>query len=222
MKSVGEVMAIGRTFQESLQKALRSLETGLTGLDEITIDGPRPGRRQERHPRGARHADAGPAAQGRAGDAARLHATSEIHAACKIDPWFLAQIRGIVETEARDPRARACRQPPARSARLKAHGLLRRAARRSSPASSAEATSRKQRRALGVRPVYKRIDTCAAEFASPTAYMYSTYETPFAGAAADEARAVRQEEGHDPRRRAEPHRPGHRVRLLLLPRRASR
>ena len=74
-----------------------------------------------------------------------------------------------------------------------------------------------KRRKLGVRPVFKRIDTCAAEFASPTAYMYSTYETPFAGKAADEAATVRQEEGHHPRRRPEPHRPGHRVRLLLLP-----
>ena len=74
------------------------------------------------------------------------------------------------------------------------------------------------RRALGVRPVFKRIDTCAAEFASPTAYMYSTYEPPFAGAARQRGRAVRQEEGRHPRRRAEPHRPGHRVRLLLLPR----
>ena len=115
MKSVGEAMAIGRTFQESLQKALRSLETGLTGLDEIAHRGPRPGRRQERDPRRARPADAGPPAQGGAGDAARLRPTSEIHAACKIDPWFLAQIRGIVDSEARDPRARACRQPPARS-----------------------------------------------------------------------------------------------------------
>jgi hypothetical protein len=73
------------------------------------------------------------------------------------------------------------------------------------------------RRALGVRPVFKRIDTCAAEFASPTAYMYSTYEAPFAGPCRRK-RAVGQEEGRHPRRRPEPHRPGHRVRLLLLPR----
>ena len=72
MKSVGEAMAIGRTFQESLQKALRSLETGLTGLDEIEIEGLGTRRRQERDPRGARHADAGPPVAGRAGDAARL------------------------------------------------------------------------------------------------------------------------------------------------------
>ena len=72
MKSVGEVMAIGRTFQESLQKALRGLETGLTGLDEIEIEGPRPQRRQERDPCRTGHADAGPAVAGGAGDAARL------------------------------------------------------------------------------------------------------------------------------------------------------
>ena len=128
MKSVGEAMAIGRTFQEALQKALRSLETGLTGLDEIDARGSRPGRRQERHPRGARHADAGPAAEGRAGDAAGLHRRG--------DPLRL-QGRSLVpgagarhrRHRGRDPRARACRRPPARSARLKAHGLLRRAAR---------------------------------------------------------------------------------------------
>jgi carbamoyl-phosphate synthase large subunit len=76
------------------------------------------------------------------------------------------------------------------------------------------------RHALGVRPVYKRIDTCAAEFASPTAYMYSTYENPFGTERlACEAQPSRPQEGRDPRRRPEPDRPGHRVRLLLLPRR---
>ena len=107
MKSVGEAMAIGRTFQESLQKALRSLETGLTGLDEITIDGPRPGRRQERHPRRARHADAGPAAQGGAGDAARLRR--------RADPRRL-QDRSVVPGA--DPRHRRDR-----SARSRRKGL---------------------------------------------------------------------------------------------------
>ena len=115
MKSVGEAMAIGRTFQESLQKALRSLETGLTGLDEITIDGTGPGRRQERDPRGARHADARPAAHRRAGDAARLLGRRGLH---------LVQDRSVVPGA--DPRhrrnrrrrsaARACRKQRARSA----------------------------------------------------------------------------------------------------------
>ena len=99
--------------------------------------------------------------------------------------------------------------------RLKAHGLFRCAARQADGHSEAEVT--KRRRALDVRPVYKRIDTCAAEFASPTAYMYSTYEPPFAGAFADEARPSDKKKVIDPGRRAQPHRPGHRVRLLLLP-----
>ena len=116
--------------------------------------------------------------------------------------------------------------------KVRAHGLPHdagafRAARRrwasptrASPCSPArpKPRSRRLRRALDVRPVFKRIDTCAAEFASPTAYMYSTYEAPFAGTPADEAQPSDAQEGRHPRRRAEPHRPGHRVRLLLLPR----
>ena len=216
MKSVGEAMAIGRTFQESLQKALRSLETGLTGLDEITHRRPRPGRRQERDPRRARHADAGPPAQGRAGDAARLQPTTRSTPPAR-------SIRGSWRRSAASsrprPRSRRKGLPTTRrrAAPAQGDGLLRRAARQAHRAST-DGEVTQQRRALGVRPVFKRIDTCAAEFASPTAYMYSTYETPFAGAPADEARAVRHEEGHHPRRRPEPHRPGHRVRLLLLPR----
>ena len=131
-------------------------------------------------------------------------------------PWFLAQIRGIVETEA-EIRAKGLPTTAGAFRRLKAMGFSD-ARLGKLTGIAAEAVTQK-RRALGVRPVFKRIDTCAAEFASPTAYMYSTYEAPFAGAPADEARAVRQEEGRHPRRRAEPHRPGHRVRLLLLPRR---
>jgi Carbamoyl-phosphate synthetase large chain, oligomerisation domain. len=79
----------------------------------------------------------------------------------------------------------------------------------------AEVTAR--RHALGVRPVFKRIDTCAAEFASPTAYMYSTYESPFAGALADESAPSDKKQGHHSWRRTQPDRPGHRIRLLLLP-----
>ena len=184
MKSVGEAMAIGRTFQESLQKALRSLETGLTGLDEIAIEGfdGQGHRRQEtRDPRRARHADARPPAQGRAGDAARLSDRRAIHDACTIDPWFLAQIRGIVETEA-EIRAKGLPATRRRVAPPQGDGLFRRAARQAHR--HRRRGGHGERRALGVRPVFKRIDTCAAEFASPTAYMYSTYETPFAGSAA--------------------------------------
>ena len=176
----------------------------------------RPGRRQERHPRRARHADARPAADRRAGDAARLLATTEVFASCKIDPWFLAQIRGIVETEDANPPEGPAGDRPRAFRRLKAMGFSD--ARLAVLTKRPEADVTAARRALGVRPVFKRIDTCAAEFASPTAYMYSTYETPFAGSVADEAQPSGQEEGRDPRRRTEPHRPRHRVRLLLLPR----
>ena len=107
MKSVGEAMAIGRTFQESLQKALRSLETGLTGLDEITIEGFDVAKGiDDADNKNAIRAALGTPTPDRLlkiAQAMRLGASDElIHNACRIDPWFLAQIRGIVETEARD------------------------------------------------------------------------------------------------------------------------
>ena len=128
MKSVGEAMAIGRTFQESLQKALRSLETGLTGLDEITHRraSARATTRTRSAPRSARRRQDGLL---KVAQAMRLGFTDdEIHSACKIDPWFLAQIRGIVETEA-EIRAKGLPKTAGAFRRLKAHGLLRRAAR---------------------------------------------------------------------------------------------
>ena len=109
---------------------------------------------------------------------------AEIHNACRIDPWFLAQIRGIIETEA-EIRARGLPKTPGALRRLKASGFSDARLGRLTGVATEEISRR--RRALGVRPVFKRIDTCAAEFASPTAYMYSTYEVPFAGRAADEA-----------------------------------
>ena len=217
MKSVGEVMAIGRTFAESLQKALRGLETGLTGLDEVAIPGPRPGRRQERHPRRARPADAGPAAAS-APQALRLGLTvEEITRRLPDRPVVPPPARR--RSSRRKPRcaSAACRTTAGAAPPAEGAGLLRRAPRRARR-HGAKPRSRRSARRLGVHPVFKRIDTCAAEFASPTAYLYSTYEMPFAGALADEADAERREEGDHPRRRAEPHRPGHRVRLLLLPR----
>ena len=127
MKSVGEAMAIGRTFQESLQKALRSLETGLTGLDEIAIEGL--GQGDDKN--AIRAALGSPTPDGllKVAQAMRLGFTDEeIHSACKVDPWFLAQVRGIVDTEAeiRDqgPADDRRRVPPAQG-----DGLLRRAAR---------------------------------------------------------------------------------------------
>jgi carbamoyl-phosphate synthase large subunit len=184
MKSVGEAMAIGRTFQESLQKALRSLETGLTGLDEIAIEG----LGQGDDINALRAALGRPTPDGilKVAQAMRLGLSdAQIHASCKIDPWFLAQIRAIVEMEA-EIMARGLPATPGVFRRLKSMGFSDARLARLVGSSAAEVTQ--ARRALGVRPVFKRIDTCAAEFASPTAYMYSTYEPPFAGRAADEAR----------------------------------
>jgi carbamoyl-phosphate synthase large subunit len=183
MKSVGEVMAIGRTFQESLQKALRSLETGLTGLDEITIPGLGQG-----DDKNAIRAALGTPTPDRIlalAQAMRLGmGDAEIHTACRIDPWFLEQIRGIVEAEA-EIRAKGLPDKAAALRRLKAKGFSD--ARLAKLTGETAAAVTQKRRSLGVRPVFKRIDTCAAEFASPTAYMYSTYEAPFAGRAVDEA-----------------------------------
>jgi carbamoyl-phosphate synthase large subunit len=189
MKSVGEAMAIGRTFQESLQKALRSLETGITGLDEIAIEG-------FDGAKGSDDADNKAAIRAALGtptpdrllkiaQAMRLGASDElIHNACRVDPWFLAEIRGIVDSEA-EIRAKGLPATAGAFRRLKAKGFSDKRLGKLTGTDVDEVTAK--RRALGVRPVFKRIDTCAAEFASPTAYMYSTYETPFAGTVADEA-----------------------------------
>src|SRR6202521_3593075 len=183
MKSVGEAMAIGRTFQESLQKALRSLETGLTGLDEIAIEGL--GQGDDRNAIRAALGTPTPERLLNVAQAMRLGMPDEeIHAVCKIDPWFLGEVRGIVEMEAEIKRHGL---PTTTGAlrRLKAMGFSDARLARLTQSSTEEVTQ--HRRALGVRPVFKRIDTCAAEFASPTAYMYSTYATPFAGVPRDEA-----------------------------------
>ncbi|HEX3937777.1 MAG TPA: carbamoyl-phosphate synthase large subunit [Xanthobacteraceae bacterium] len=183
MKSVGEAMAIGRTFAESLQKALRSLETGLTGLDEIAI----PGLGEGDDKNAIRAALGTPSPDGllKVAQAMRLGmGDADIHNACKIDPWFLAQIRDIVDMEARI-RSNGLPQSAPALRRLKAMGFSDARLARLTGLDTEEVSRR--RRALNVRPVFKRIDTCAAEFASPTAYMYSTYETPFDGRVADEA-----------------------------------
>ncbi len=184
MKSVGEAMAIGRTFQESLQKALRSLETGLTGLDDVVIPGLGQG-----DDKNALRAALGTPTQDRIlalAQAVRLGmGDADIHTACRIDPWFLEQIRGIVETEA-EIKAKGLPTTAATLRRLKSMGFSD--ARLAVLTKRHEADVTAARHALGVRPVFKRIDTCAAEFASPTAYMYSTYEVPFNGRTVDEAR----------------------------------
>jgi len=190
MKSVGEAMAIGRTFQESLQKALRSLETGLTGLDEIAIEGFDTSKSiEDPDNKNAVRAALGtptPDRMLKVAQAMRLGASDDlIYNACRIDPWFLAEIRGIVDMEA-EVKAKGLPQSAGPLRRLKAMGFAdKRLAKLTGTDADAVMSTRHK---LNVRPVFKRIDTCAAEFASPTAYMYSAYEAPFAGRAADEAR----------------------------------
>ncbi|TVR10499.1 MAG: carbamoyl-phosphate synthase large subunit [Salinarimonadaceae bacterium] len=184
MKSVGEAMAIGRSFPESLQKALRSLETGLTGLDEIEIEGL--GKGDDRNSIKAAIGRPTPDRLLKVAQAMRLGMSlDEIYASCKIDRWFLEQISDIVTTE-RQVQKFGLPTTAGVFRRLKAMGFSD--DRLGVLAGKSEEEVKAARRALDVRPVFKRIDTCAAEFASPTAYMYSTYESPFAGAPANEAR----------------------------------
>jgi carbamoyl-phosphate synthase large subunit len=184
MKSVGEVMAIGRTFQESLQKALRGLETGLTGLDEIEIPGLNHG--DDKNAIRAALGTPTPDRLRMVAQAIRMGTSLEdVHQMCRIDPWFLEQIAGILAMEARI-RQHGLPQDAENLRMLKAMGFSD--ARLASLVNKDAEDVAKIREKLAVHPVYKRIDTCAAEFASPTAYMYSTYEVPFAGALADEAK----------------------------------
>jgi carbamoyl-phosphate synthase large subunit len=174
MKSVGEVMAVGRTFAESMQKALRGLETGLSGFDDVTLEGLGLG-----DDKNVIRAALGRPTSDRllkVAQAMRLGMDHEqIHASCRIDPWFLARIQEIIDTEAR---IKAHGLPPSAELvrDLKAMGFSD--ARLGKLSGLGEAEVRRRRHALDVRPVFKRIDTCAAEFESPTAYMYSTYERP--------------------------------------------
>ena len=189
MKSVGEAMAIGRTFAEALQKALRSLETGLTGLDEIEIDGL--GKGDDHNALRAAIGTPTPDRLLKVAQAMRHGmGVAEIHEACQIDPWFLARMAEIVALEER-VRAHGLPADAANMRMLKAAGFSD--LRLAGLTGLAEGAVTQSRKALDVRPAYKRIDTCAAEFASPTAYMYSTYEAPFAGALACEARPTTRE-----------------------------
>jgi carbamoyl-phosphate synthase large subunit len=169
MKSVGEAMAIGRSFAEALQKGLRSMETGLSGLDEI----PPPGdgthdafRAALSSPRPDRLLMAAQAM--RAGLSVR-----DIQAATKFDPWFLREIEKIVAAEAMVTATGLPREAGALR-RLKSLGFSDK--RLSQLAKTKETDVAAAREKLGVQPVYRRIDTCAGEFASATPYMYSTYE----------------------------------------------
>jgi carbamoyl-phosphate synthase large subunit len=166
MKSVGEVMAIGRTFQESLQKALRGLETGIDGFSERSSD---------REEIVQEIGEAGPERLLYVADAFRIGmSAAEIFEETAIDPWFLAQIEEIIATE----KVLAARSLESLSAAemhfVKAKGFSDRRLARLLKAS--EGAVRSQRHSLDVHPVYKRVDTCAAEFATQTAYMYSTYD----------------------------------------------
>ena len=172
MKSVGEVMAMGRTFQESMQKALRGLETGKigfdpTGLDLGNEDDLQTLRREMKAP--------GPERLFYVADAFRAGmSVEEIHALSFIDPWFLDQIEEIIAAEA-DVAAGGIDAPDsARLRRLKRAGFSD--ARLAQLTGTNEAAVRALRRAHKVRPVYKRVDSCAGEFATGTAYLYSTYE----------------------------------------------
>ena len=172
MKSVGEAMAVGRTFQESLQKALRSLETGLVGLDEIDVDG-NDRRTLERLRRELR--DAGPQRLRHLADALRLGLDeSEVHRLSRIDPWFIAQIADLVREEAALAALDLERLDFQALRRLKRKGFSD--ARIAALLEVEEGAVRKHRWSFGLHPVFKRIDSCAAEFRAATAYMYSTYE----------------------------------------------
>ncbi len=174
MKSVGEVMAIGRNWQESVQKALRGLETGLTGFDEVehlvgatveeieaALSKPTPDRLLV------------------AADALRAGISVErIHQIAKFEPWFLRQMQELVEEEAK-VKASGLPADAVGFRRLKSLGFSD--ARLAKLAGTTEAQVAAARRALNVRPVFKRIDTCAAEFAAKTPYMYSSYEAPSFG-----------------------------------------
>ncbi len=171
MKSVGEVMAIGRTFQESLQKAFRGLEIGVHGLDEI-IDISEPNAintilREMRYP--------GPQRLWYLADAFRAGLSfEEVHEASRIEPWFLAQVEDLIITEQSLSSKTLATLEPGELRRLKRKGFSD--ARLAKLLDAQESEVRHVRHKLGVRPVYKRIDSCAAEFTSDTAYMYSTYE----------------------------------------------
>ena len=183
MKSVGEVMAIGRTFAESFQKALRGLETGLTGLDEMDIPGL--GEGDDKNAIRAALGTPTPDRLRMVAQALRLGTPPEaVHESCKIDPWFIDQFKTIVDMETRI-RANGLPEDAGNFRMLKAMGFSD--ARLASLTGQREKDVASLRDRLDVHPAYKRIDTCAAEFASPTAYMYSTYETPFVGEVRSEA-----------------------------------
>ncbi|HEY2818631.1 MAG TPA: carbamoyl-phosphate synthase large subunit, partial [Casimicrobiaceae bacterium] len=180
MKSVGEVMAIGRTFQESLQKALRGLETGVDGFNLKTVD-PDTIADELAYPRAERLwyvADA----------LAIGMSIEEAHTHTKIDPWFLAQIKEIVDLELAVEKRTLESLYADELRELKRKGFSDR--RLAYLLKTTEAEVRVRRHAMGLRPVFKRVDTCAAEFATKTAYMYSTYEDECEAAPTDRKKVI--------------------------------
>ncbi len=166
MKSVGEVMAIGRTFKESFQKALRGLETGKDGLTPLTTDRPTILREVS---------EPGPDRIFYVADGMRIGmSVEELHELSSIDPWFLRQIKEIVDAEAKIAGHKLEELDKNDLFTLKSEGFSDK--RIASLMGAKESEVRALRHKLGVLPVYKRVDTCAAEFATTTAYMYSTYE----------------------------------------------
>jgi len=166
MKSVGEVMAIGRTFQESFQKALRGLEVGVDGLNEKTVD---------RQVLERELGEPGPERIWYVGDAFAQGLTlEEVHQLTHIDPWFLIQIKEIVDVELALEKTSLDALDKPTLFRLKQKGFSDR--RLAKLLRTTDTAVREKRRSLGIRPVYKRVDTCAGEFATNTAYMYSTYD----------------------------------------------
>jgi carbamoyl-phosphate synthase large subunit len=172
MKSVGEAMSIGRTFQESVQKALRSLETGRNGFNEI-LEGDEPETRDANLRRELREASAERILY--VADAFREGLDFDsIQELTGIDPWFLDQLQQIVESEEQLKQSSLESIGKETMFHLKRQGFSD--ARMAELLQKSEASVRRHRHSLGIRPVYKRVDTCAAEFATSTAYMYSTYE----------------------------------------------
>jgi carbamoyl-phosphate synthase large subunit len=166
MKSVGEVMAIGRTFQESFQKALRGLEVGVDGLDEKTTDLDTITKEM---------GVPGPERIWYVGDAFRIGMTIEqVYDISKIDPWFLVQIKDLIDREQALKGRQIADLDKLAMLKLKRSGFSDR--RLATLLNTDQHAVRAYRQALQVRPVYKRVDTCAAEFSTNTAYMYSTYE----------------------------------------------
>ena len=180
MKSVGEVMAMGRTFQESFQKALRGLEVGVDGLNEKTRD---------REVIEEELGEPGPERIWYVGDAfAQGFTLEEVHGLTKIDPWFLIQIKEIVDIELwLDHQTLESLDKPTLY-KLKQKGFSDR--RLAFLMHTTQAAVRERRHALGIRPVYKRVDTCAAEFATSTAYMYSTYDEECEAAPTDKKKIM--------------------------------